>query len=101
MSVLTLHVSCSSSAVRAEKRFDKSILIPNLKQKLEMVVGVPAAAMKLIVKFEGETVCVLEGDDAMLGSFPVSDFMELYVRSASVLLLFLCALLNFWRFVCN
>lgn len=51
-----------------------------VQTKLEIVVGVPAANMKLVLKDEhGKTVCELGDDSAMLGAYPAEDFMQLHV----------------------
>eukprot|EP00729_Bicosta_minor_P019282 gene19282-29036_t len=80
MSIVTLHCSCSSTKVRSERRFDKSITIASLKGKLEMILGAAAGFMDLSLKdHTGALVCKMEDDTAMLGAYPVEDFLELYV----------------------
>ena len=52
-----------------------------MQSKLELVVGIPASSMRLKLRDEtGTTVCTMDGDDTLLGAFPVRDFMGLYVR---------------------
>jgi tubulin-folding cofactor B len=83
MSILTFNVSCSTVQVRSERRFDKSTTIIGVKEKLELVVGVPAASMRLIVKADdGSVVCELSDNNAMLGAYPVADYMNLHVSSS-------------------
>eukprot|EP00045_Choanoeca_perplexa_P001940 m.22382 g.22382 ORF g.22382 m.22382 type:complete len:236 (-) comp11243_c0_seq1:104-811(-) len=80
MSILTFNVSCSTAQVRSERRFDKGTTIIGVKEKLELVVGVPAASMKLVVKADdGSQVCELSDNNAMLGAYPVADYMNLHV----------------------
>ncbi|EGD78659.1 hypothetical protein PTSG_01638 [Salpingoeca rosetta] len=82
MTVVTLLVSGSTAKVHAEKRFNKSDTLGDVKGKLELVVGIPAASMRLKLKDEtGNNVCTMEGDDTMLGAFPVRDFMSLFVEN--------------------
>jgi tubulin-folding cofactor B len=86
-SVLTLHVACEASGVHAEKRFDKGLTILALKGKLELVVGIPAAAMRLELRAADRSLlCHLANDDAMLGSYPAEDFMTLQVLPHRVFL---------------
>eukprot|EP00730_Choanoeca_flexa_P016335 TRINITY_DN7689_c0_g1_i3.p1 TRINITY_DN7689_c0_g1~~TRINITY_DN7689_c0_g1_i3.p1 ORF type:complete len:236 (+),score=25.63 TRINITY_DN7689_c0_g1_i3:96-803(+) len=80
MSVLTFNVSCSTANVRSERRFEKSTSVISMKEKLELVVGVPAGSMRLVVKGDdGQQVCELSDNSAMLGAYPVADYMNLHV----------------------
>lgn len=80
MSILTLHVTSSHAQVGSERRFDKGNTIISIKEKLEMIVGSSAAHMRLEVYGEGDRkVCDLGNDDAMLGAYPVENYMRLHV----------------------
>eukprot|EP01147_Barroeca_monosierra_P005206 gene5206-8809_t len=82
MSVVTLFVSGSTTSVRAERRFNKNDTIATIKQKLELVVGIPATSMCLKLQdSDNNTICTLDGDDTMLGAFPVQDMLQLYVEN--------------------
>jgi len=77
--IVTLHCSCSSTKVRSERRFDKGITIADLKGKLEMILGVSAATSELSLKdHTGALICNMDNNEAMLGAYPVEDFLELY-----------------------
>ena len=84
MSIVTFNVSCSTAKVGSERRFDKGTTIIGIKEKLELVVGVPAASMRLVVKTDdGSVVCELSDNNAMLGAYPVMDYMNLHVRASA------------------
>eukprot|EP01136_Pigoraptor_vietnamica_P007999 Opistho-1_new@42799 len=80
MSVVTLIVTTSLSSLASERRFDKSIQVIQLKEKLELITGSTAGYMSLQLfdKKDG-LVCTLSDDNAMLGAYPVQDFMRLHV----------------------
>lgn len=81
MSIVTLHVSCSSAKIASERRFDKGLTILEVKGKLELITGAVAAHMKLVLRTpEDKDVCVMDNNDAMLGSYPCEDHMHLHVR---------------------
>ncbi|KAI9146078.1 CAP Gly-rich domain-containing protein [Paraphysoderma sedebokerense] len=78
MSILTLFVS-SQNTIDSERRFDKGLSIASLKAKLEPITGVPAET-QLIKLYNGDSfITTVEGDDYMLGAFPVENFMRLHV----------------------
>ncbi|EDQ85144.1 uncharacterized protein MONBRDRAFT_12106 [Monosiga brevicollis MX1] len=82
MSIVTLNVSCSSANVRSERRFDKGLTISNVKSKLELIVGVPTASMQLhLLDQQGQKICIMSDDNAMLGAYPVEDYLELHVKN--------------------
>ncbi|KAJ3224439.1 hypothetical protein HK099_008459 [Clydaea vesicula] len=75
-SLLTLFITSESSS--SERRFEKSITIGTLKEKLEFITGVPCATCKLILYTkENNQVAVLDDDTKMLGFYPVYDFMRI------------------------
>ncbi|CAG8517729.1 2612_t:CDS:2 [Diversispora eburnea] len=77
MSIVTVFVQSDSAS--SERRFDKGLTIQQLKTKLEPITGVPANSQSLQL-YNGDTlVATLEGDDYMLGAFPVDNFMILRV----------------------
>ena len=78
MSVVTIFVQSESSS--SERRFDKGLTVGDLKVKLEPVTGIPAAN-QILQLYNGDTlVTSVEGDDFMLGAFPVDNYMTLKVR---------------------
>ncbi|RHZ88458.1 hypothetical protein Glove_22g95 [Diversispora epigaea] len=77
MSIVTVFVQSDSAS--SERRFDKGLTINQLKAKLEPITGVPASSQSLQL-YNGDTlVATLEGDDYMLGAFPVDNFMTLRI----------------------
>merc|ERR1711991_501496 len=82
MSIVTLNVSCSSANVRSDRRFDKGLTISNVKSKLELIAGVPTASMQLhLLDQQGQKICIMSDDNAMLGAYPVEDYLELHVKN--------------------
>ncbi|CAG8553950.1 10474_t:CDS:2 [Paraglomus occultum] len=80
MSVVTIFVQSESSS--SERRFDKGLTIGDLKAKLEPVTGIPAAN-QILKLYNGDTlVTSVEGDDFMLGAFPVDNYMTLKVTDS-------------------
>lgn len=80
MSVVILHVSCSSAKVASERRFEKGLTIIALKEKLELITGAGAGHMRLQLRApDGTDVCVMDDNTCMLGAYPVSDHMLLHV----------------------
>ncbi|CAG8579786.1 13620_t:CDS:2 [Dentiscutata erythropus] len=77
MSIVTVFVQSDNAS--SERRFDKGITISQLKTKLEPITGVPAES-QLLQLYNGDTlVTSVEGDNYMLGAFPVDNFMTLKV----------------------
>jgi len=80
MSIVILHVSCSTAKVGSERRFEKGLTILALKGKLELITGALAGHMKLVLRTpEDRDICVLDNNDAMLGAYPVEDHLHLHV----------------------
>ncbi|XP_032939829.1 tubulin-folding cofactor B isoform X6 [Catharus ustulatus] len=79
-----LAVSSSLNAFRACKRFSPSLTIAELKCKLELVVGSPASCMDLeLFGAEDEALGPLDCDEALLGSYPVTDGCRIHVTDRS------------------
>ncbi|XP_072777022.1 tubulin-folding cofactor B [Taeniopygia guttata] len=79
-----LAVSSSLNAFRACKRFSPALTIAELKCKLELVVGSPASCMELeLFGAEDEPLGTLDCDEALLGSYPVTDGCRLHVTDRS------------------
>lgn len=65
-----------------QKRFPKSITISDFKSKLEMITGGTANNMILqLLKRKGDLVCLLDNDNALLGSYPIENGMLIHVIS--------------------
>ncbi|CAG8523399.1 3702_t:CDS:2 [Acaulospora colombiana] len=81
MSIVTIFVQSDNAS--SERRFDKSLSIKQLKAKLETITGIPLDSQSLQL-YNGDTlVASVEGDDYMLGAFPVDNFMTLKVVDTS------------------
>ncbi|CAI2177703.1 18964_t:CDS:2 [Funneliformis geosporum] len=81
MSVVTVFVQSDNAS--SERRFDKGLTIRQLRIKLEPITGISADSQVLQL-FNGDTlVTSVEGDDYMLGAFPVDNFMTLKVIDAN------------------
>lgn len=81
MSVVTIFVQSDNAS--SERRFDKGLTIRQLRIKLEPITGISADSQVLQL-FNGDTlVTSVEGDDYMLGAFPVDNFMTLKVIDAN------------------
>jgi tubulin-folding cofactor B len=59
-----------------EKRFDRSLTIERVKERLEMVSGISSFQMKLTIRELGLS---LDDNNKMLGFYPVQDYMTLVV----------------------
>ena len=95
MSIVTVQVSCSSSTVASERRFDKGLTIGELKvrlrcaptdleqrrqAKLEMITGAEAGHQDLrLFDDKNREVCRLEPNAAMLGASPVESGFRIHV----------------------
>ncbi|NWR98151.1 TBCB protein, partial [Motacilla alba] len=79
-----LAVSSSLNAFRACKRFSPALTIAELKCKLELAVGAPASCMELeLFGAEDEPLGTLDCDEALLGSYPVTDGCRVHVTDRS------------------
>ncbi|XP_072207227.1 tubulin-folding cofactor B-like isoform X3 [Excalfactoria chinensis] len=87
---VSLAVSSSLSAFSSLRRYGTELSVGELKRKLELVVGVSAPWMELELRDAGgELLARLEPDDALLGSFPVSDGCGLHLLLRAVLPVFM------------
>ncbi|CAH1763115.1 6910_t:CDS:2 [Entrophospora sp. SA101] len=81
MSVITIFVQSDNAS--SERRFDKGITISQLKNKLEPITGVSVGS-QILQLYNGDTlVTTVEGDDFMLGAFPIDNYMTLKVIDTS------------------
>ncbi|CAB4406259.1 unnamed protein product [Rhizophagus irregularis] len=81
MSVVTVFVQSENAS--SERRFDVSLTIKQLKVKLEPITGIPADSQVLQL-YNGDTMITsIEGDNYMIGDFPVNNFMTLKVNDAN------------------
>jgi len=84
MSIVTVNVACSSTKVGSERRFDKGLTISALKGKLEMITGAAQGSQTLRLEdHTGQIICTMDNDEAMLGAYPVEDYMTLFVVDGS------------------
>ncbi|CAG8559623.1 7448_t:CDS:2 [Ambispora gerdemannii] len=75
MSIVTIFVQSENAS--SERRFDKGISIRDLRVKLEPITGISTTSQQLQL-YNGDTfVASVEGDDYMLGAFPVDNYMTL------------------------
>ncbi|KAJ3209026.1 hypothetical protein HDU67_006411 [Dinochytrium kinnereticum] len=85
--VVTLFVA--SEGASSERRFDRSITIATLKERLSPITGVPTSTMRISVYGRSEKggsdslICRLESDERMLGFYPLTDFMTLQVEDTN------------------
>uniref|UniRef100_A0A0P4W9W7 CAP-Gly domain-containing protein n=1 Tax=Scylla olivacea TaxID=85551 RepID=A0A0P4W9W7_SCYOL len=78
--LVNVRVTSNVNSFTAEKRFDRSLTIGDLKGRLELVTGGSAQNMTLEVFNEQEQpVCQLVGDEALLGSFCVEENYRIHV----------------------
>ncbi|XP_037072140.1 tubulin-folding cofactor B-like isoform X2 [Pollicipes pollicipes] len=79
----TVNVMVTSNITQfpMQKRFQKSLTILALKNKLELVTGGSAATMRLsLYDKQDQFVCAMDSETALLGSFPVDEGMRLHVE---------------------
>lgn len=74
--ILSLFVQ--SKFARSERRFSRSLLISDLKEKLTAITGIPPAQMFLRLITNDNSKITLN-DEKMLGFYPIEDFMTLEV----------------------
>lgn len=77
MSVITLFVE--SENANSERRFDKSMSIAQIKQRLETITGFSWNTMELKLLNKDKLVAVLNDDSKLLGFYPVENFYSLKV----------------------
>ncbi|GAA5795447.1 CAP Gly-rich domain-containing protein [Helicostylum pulchrum] len=83
MSIVTLFVDTSDEKVSSERRFDKSLTISQLKDKLEPITGIPYHTQKIDL-YQGNTLQgPIDDEERMLGSYPVEDYMRIHVTDTN------------------
>ncbi|KAI8908589.1 CAP Gly-rich domain-containing protein [Gorgonomyces haynaldii] len=75
-SIVSLFVQ--SKQASSERRFDKGLLIIELKERLSVITGVPAGQMLVKLLKDKQHIATLE-DDKKLGFYPLEDYMILDV----------------------
>jgi len=76
----TVLISHSVLPVRTEKKFDSSMTLGKLKEKLYSFVGTNPANMLLQAQTkQGQPLALLEGDEHTLGSFALADPIYLHI----------------------
>lgn len=82
--MVNVFITSNITMMRSEKRFPKSLIIAELKNKLEMITGASSASMKISVfNKDDKEVCSLNDDSKMLGSYPVDNGHRLEVTDNS------------------
>lgn len=85
--VVTLLVTANKEHLSAgnERRFDESLTIESLKGRLEAIVGSRASDMRLSLRDRSGqlVVCELDDDARQLGSYPIADYMTLFVNDVN------------------
>ncbi|PVD26663.1 hypothetical protein C0Q70_14341 [Pomacea canaliculata] len=80
-SFLNVTITSNVNAFASEKRFSKDLTIAAFKMKLELVTGASAATMNLTVfDKDNKLVCILDNNDALLGSYPIDSGMRIHVE---------------------
>jgi len=82
--MVNVRVTSSLNSFMAEKRFDRSLTVADLKMRLEMVTGAGAGSMAVAV-FDGDDkhVCELCDDAKLLGACHVEEGYRLHVTDNS------------------
>ncbi|XP_074662613.1 tubulin-folding cofactor B-like [Tubulanus polymorphus] len=79
-SLVELTVTSSINSFGTERRFEKSLTIAALKNKLEILTGGSAGSMQLeLYDRNNQLVGRLSDDEQLLGFYPVEDRMRLHV----------------------
>merc|ERR1711970_26328 len=78
---LKVHIVTSQTASAiTERKFEKSLTIGQFKGKLEMLTGCNASSMKLSIEdLKGKKIGDIEGEERLLGSYPIDDGMSIGV----------------------
>lgn len=81
---VNVRITSTVSTFQSLKRFDRGTVIADLKGKLEMIVGAPAAYMDMELFSVSDTFLQLMDDnEALLGSYPVDDGCRIHVIDRS------------------
>ncbi|GAB1609837.1 tubulin-folding cofactor B-like [Argonauta hians] len=78
-----LSITSNISSITTIKRFPKDLTIADLKMKLILLTGA-TMNMKLQLYQENKSVCSMDNDTALLGSYPVENGFILHVTDDSV-----------------
>ncbi|KAH7098245.1 CAP Gly-rich domain-containing protein [Auriculariales sp. MPI-PUGE-AT-0066] len=79
----TVTVFVLSPDTRSERKFDLSITVRKLKERLEIVTGIPSSSQQIALhrsEDDEKPICLLDGDDRLLGYFGVTDWQVLKVH---------------------
>eukprot|EP01139_Manchomonas_bermudensis_P021855 Amastigsp_a685359_13.p1 type:complete len:230 gc:universal Amastigsp_a685359_13:51-740(+) len=80
MAVVTLLVQMSAGGMATERRFARGTSIGELKERLALVAGASPTEMKLsVLNARNELVALLDDDMRLLDSYPLENFMTLFV----------------------
>lgn len=83
--LVSVLVTSTANSFGVERRFERSLTIAALKAKLELVTGAYSQTMVLTAfSKDGKKVCVLDNNEALLGSYPVDDGMTLHAEDPTL-----------------
>jgi len=83
---LNVFITSNITSFTSEKRFEKSLTVADLKDKLELISGGTAGGMKITAfDKEDKLICELSDSNALLGSFPLDDGVRLHIEDNSKL----------------
>ena len=81
---VNVFITSNITSFTSEKKFDKSMTIFDLKEKMELITGGTAGGMKITAfDKEDKLICELSDPNALLGSFPIDDGMRLHIVDGS------------------
>lgn len=84
---VSVRVTSTLSSFDVNRRFNRGITVAELKCKLELIIGCPAASMDLqLFSTSDEFLQNLDNNEALLGSYPVDDNCRIHAidRSGSL-----------------
>ncbi|KAK4315812.1 hypothetical protein Pmani_012969 [Petrolisthes manimaculis] len=82
--LVNVRVTSNLNNFTAEKRFDRSLTISDLKGRLELVTGGSAGSMTLeVLDTEDHPVCNLTNDEALLGSYIIEENYRIHVTDST------------------
>lgn len=77
---VTINISNSQNdAISFERKYSRSLKLYEFKSKLELITGGNAGTMRLELYSGDRLVSKLDGDERMLGSYPIEDGMRVHV----------------------
>ncbi|XP_027223599.1 tubulin-folding cofactor B isoform X1 [Penaeus vannamei] len=78
--LVSVRVTSNVNSFTAEKRYDRSLTIGDLKGRLELITGGSAGTMSLeVYDPDDKLICFLNDNDALLGSFNIEDNYRIHV----------------------